>query len=72
MLWGVELVKDRHTKERASALAEKVMYECLRRGLSLKVSQGNVLQLSPPLIITPEELTHALTILEDSINEVSK
>ena len=71
LLWGVELVKDRETKEKAVQEAETVMYECLKNGLSFKVSQGNVVQLSPPLIITREQLTEALQILEKAIETAS-
>lgn len=70
LLWGVELVKDRATKEKANPAAEKVMYACLKRGLSFKVSAGNVLQLSPALTITRDELKDALRILEESISIV--
>lgn len=71
LLWGVELVNDRSTREKAIAQAEKVMYQCLRDGMSFKVSQGNVLQLSPPLTITREELTNAMQILRNAIQAVS-
>jgi 4-aminobutyrate aminotransferase len=70
LLWGIELVKDRTTKEKAIAEAEKVMYGCLKRGLSFKVSAGNVLQLSPALTISRDELTEALQILEESLTMV--
>lgn len=70
LLWGIELVKDRLTKEKANTEAEKVMYACLKRGLSFKVSAGNVLQLSPALTITRDELKDALRILEESIRIV--
>jgi len=70
LLWGIELVKDRTTKEKAIAEAEKVMYACLKRGLSFKVSAGNVLQLSPALTISREELNEALQILEESLTIV--
>ena len=72
LLWGVELVEDRLSKTRANDAAEAVMYQCLSRGLSYKVSQGNVLQLSPPLIITREELDQALDILDQSLLAVSE
>lgn len=72
MLWGIELVKDRDTKEKAFEEAEKVMYECLKRGLSFKVSSGNVLQLSPALNIKRDELNAALNILNESLSLVSK
>ena len=67
LLWGIELVKDRETKEKHNQLADKVLYKCLELGLSLKVSDGNVLCLYPPLIITPDELTEALGILEQAM-----
>ena len=47
------------------------MYACLKRGLSFKVSSGNVLQLSPALTITRKELDTALHILDESLKEVS-
>lgn len=71
LLWGVELVKDRATREKAVSEAEQVMYQCLRDGLSFKVSQGNVIQLSPPLTISREELGRALNILANAIRMVS-
>ncbi|HVM89727.1 MAG TPA: aspartate aminotransferase family protein [Puia sp.] len=67
LLWGIELVKNRSTKEKAVAEAERVMYQCLQNGLSFKVSQGNVLQLSPPLIISREELKSAIGIIDEAI-----
>jgi 4-aminobutyrate aminotransferase len=39
--------------------------------LSFKVSAGNVLQLSPPLIITRDQLKEALSIVETAIASVS-
>lgn len=71
LLWGVELVKDRQTKEKHPAFAEKVLYRCLEKGLSFKVSAGNVLSLYPPLIIRQEELVTAMDILEDAIRYVN-
>ena len=67
-MWGVELVKNRRTKEKAIAEAEEVMYECLKQGLSFKVSSGNVLQLSPALTISRKELDAALNILDKSLS----
>ncbi len=71
LLWGVELVKDRTTKEKAIAAAEQVMYACLKNGLSFKVSQGNVLQLCPPLVITEQQLQEAVDILAEALEEAS-
>ncbi|MBE4514173.1 aspartate aminotransferase family protein [Vibrio parahaemolyticus] len=72
MLWGIELVIDHESKARAYDEAEAVLYQCLNNGMSFKVSQGNVIQLSPPLIITREQLTEALAIFEEAIANVCK
>lgn len=72
MLWGIELVTDQESKARAYDEAEAVLYQCLNNGVSFKVSQGNVVQLSPPLIITREQLTEALAIFEEAIAKVCK
>ncbi|MGR2874266.1 aspartate aminotransferase family protein [Vibrio vulnificus] len=72
MLWGIELVIDHESKARAYDEAEAVLYQCLNNGVSFKVSQGNVIQLSPPLIITREQLTEALAIFEEAIAKVCK
>lgn len=72
LLWGVELVKDQQTKTKAVDEAEAVMYECLKNGLSFKVSQGNVLQLSPPLIISRDQLDEAFGILRRAIESISR
>lgn len=72
MLWGVELVTDHETKQRAFDEAEAVLYQCLNNGVSFKVSQGNVIQLSPPLVITREQLTLAMAIFDEAIAKVCK
>jgi len=72
LLWGIELVKDRNTKEKAISEAERVMYYCLELGLSFKVSQGNVLQLCPPLIITRVQLMDAFKILDLALLSLSE
>ncbi|MBY6238823.1 aspartate aminotransferase family protein [Vibrio harveyi] len=72
MLWGIELVTDHESKARAYDEAEALLYQCLNNGVSFKVSQGNVIQLSPPLIITREQLTEALAIFEEAIAKVCK
>ena len=71
LLWGIELVRDQVTKEKAIAEAEKIMYGCMRNGLSFKVSQGNVLQLSPALTISLDEIQSALSILKHEFDKNS-
>lgn len=66
-LLGIELIKDPVTKEKAIDACEQILYYCLEQGLSFKISQGNVLTLAPPLIISVKELDHALDIIERGI-----
>src|SRR5256886_4249889 len=70
LLMGIELVRDRSTLKRATEEAEQVMYASLRRGLNFKVTMGNILTLTPALIISQAELNQALDILDDCIGEV--
>lgn len=67
LLWGIDLVRNRETKERAVEEASRVMYNCLERGLSFKVSKGNVIQWAPPIIINDEELWRAVAILDEAL-----
>ncbi len=69
LLLGVELVSDRESKTPAHDAAEMVLYHALSRGLSFKISLGNVLTLTPPLIITTAEMDAALDILLDILEE---
>jgi 4-aminobutyrate aminotransferase len=54
----------------AAEAAERVLYGALERGLSFKVSDGNVLTLMPPLTVTEEELRRAVGILDSCLAEV--
>ena len=72
LLLAVELVLDGRTKERAVQATERVMYECLSRGLSFKVSNGNCIVLTPPLTISQRDLERALRILVEVLAEVTQ
>jgi len=71
LLMGIELAKGENRRTRASAAAEKVMYRALERGLSFKISMGDILTLTPPLTITQEELDAAFDILEACLADES-
>ena len=70
LLLGVELVADAETKAPAPEAADAVMYRCLDMGLNFKTTLGNVLTLTPPLIIARGDMDRALDILERAITEV--
>ena len=70
LLMGMELVKDGKSEERAMDLAEEVMYRALAKGLSFKLSMGNILTLTPPLTLTTDEMGQAVDILDTCLTEV--
>jgi 4-aminobutyrate aminotransferase len=72
LLLGIELVRDQETGAPATDEADRVMYGALARGLSFKVSAGNVLTLSPPLTITQDELDQALDVVDACLGEVER
>jgi 4-aminobutyrate aminotransferase len=69
LLLGVDL-RDPATGAPADGRADDVMYRALARGLSFKVSAGNVLTLTPPLTIGRDDLDRALDILDACLAEV--
>lgn len=71
LLIGIELVGDRATKAPAKDAAEAIMYRALDKGLSFKTTMGNVLTLTPPLVVTEAEMDRALGILDACIAEIS-
>ena len=67
---GIDLVRDRQTKERAVREAEAVMFKCMERGLAFKTIDGNMITLRPALVITRPEMDDALDILDRALEEV--
>ena len=66
LFWGVELRFDDGKK--AKDLAERIMYRALSLGLNFKVTMGNVLTLTPPIIIQREQLDDAILILQECLS----
>jgi 4-aminobutyrate aminotransferase len=72
LLMGMDLVKDRQTKEPAIDEAEQVMYGALAKGLNFKVTMGNIITLTPPLTITRQEMDKALDLLDECLTELER
>lgn len=67
---GIDLVKDRETKERAVEEADSIMYKAMERGLAFKTIEGNIITLRPALTISMEEMDQVINILDETIGEV--
>lgn len=70
LLIGVDLVKDKETKEPAPQLASKIVKSALEKGLIIGIAgrHRNILGLYPPLTINLEQAKKAIEILEPLIN----
>ena len=60
LMLGVELMTE----------GQPVVNECLKRGLLINCTQGNILRIMPPLIVTKQQINKAMFILEKSFETV--
>ena len=72
LMIGVELVKDKATREPVTALRNRVETLAFERGLIVLGCGETSLRLCPPLIVSEQEATVALDILEEAITLVEK
>ncbi len=72
LIIGIELVRDRETREPAPVDAHRVVYRCFELGLLTLYAglMGNVIELTPPLTISEEEVDEALSIFERALADV--
>jgi 4-aminobutyrate aminotransferase len=72
LMIGIEMVRDKKTKEKAIEERNAVIQGCFEKGLLILGCGENVIRFSPPLIITQREADIALTILEEVLKKVEK
>ena len=75
LMVGIELVKDKETKEPAPKETGEIIGRALKKGVFLQRPGGkfgNVLKISPPLVITEEQLDFGIQILDEVIGEVER
>jgi 4-aminobutyrate aminotransferase len=71
LMIGIELVRDRQTKERATSERDALVMAAFKRGLLVLGAGANTIRLSPPLIITRADAETAVRILNESLAETS-
>jgi 4-aminobutyrate aminotransferase len=72
LMIGIELVRDRETKERATAERDAVVKECFKRGMLVLGAGRNAVRLSPPLVLTKQQADTALEILSEALTAVEQ
>jgi len=72
LMVGVELVKDKDSKEPAKEETEEVMMRCFEKGAALVNCGVSVIRWMPPLLITEELIDSALEIFDGVLGEVEK
>jgi len=70
LMIGIELVRDKETKEKAAEERDRVIQMAFRRGLLILGAGDNVIRLSPPLTINRDQADFAMDVLEECIQAV--
>ena len=70
LMVGIELVKNKDTKEYAPKETESVMMRCFQKGVALVNCGVSVIRLMPPLTITRDLVDASLEVFEKSLSEV--
>ena len=71
LMIGIELVRDRQTKERADRERNALVQECFRRGLLVLGAGRNAIRLSPPLVLTTAQADTTIEILDAALGALS-
>jgi len=72
LMIGIELVKDKTTREPATAVRNRLETLAFERGMLVLGCGETTLRLCPPLILSEEEATVGLDILEDALTQAEK
>jgi len=70
LMLGVELVRDRTTKERAIQERDAVVNAAFKRGLLVLGAGKNSIRFSPPLVLTREQADTAVRVFGEALAEV--
>ncbi len=72
LMIGIEIVKDKQTKEQAHDERDRIVELAFERGILYLGAGHNSIRIAPPLIVTKEQADVALDVLEDCISIVEK
>jgi 4-aminobutyrate aminotransferase len=69
---GIELVRDRTTKERAVEERNALVQAMFRRGVLVLGAGKNAIRLAPPLVLTIDQANEVLRIFDEGLSEISR
>jgi 4-aminobutyrate aminotransferase len=72
LMVGVELVRDRQTKERATDERNAVVNEAFKRGMLILGAGRNAVRFSPPLVLSKAQADTAIRIFDECLTAVGK
>jgi 4-aminobutyrate aminotransferase len=72
LMIGVEIVKDKKTKEYGAAERDSIVQAAFERGILFLGCGPSTIRIAPPLIVTKEEADVAMDVLEEAIATVAK
>ncbi|MFQ5597927.1 MAG: acetyl ornithine aminotransferase family protein [Nitrospiria bacterium] len=72
LMIGIELVRDRETKEKAISERDWIVKRCYEKGLLVLGCGENVVRFMPPLTLKRKEAEKGLTIFEEVLSEVER
>ena len=72
LMIGVELVRDRQTKVRATKERDEVIMAAFNRGLLVLGAGKNAIRFSPPLVFTRQQADTAVKVFDEALTDVEK
>jgi len=72
LMIGIEFVRDRQTKERATAERDRIVDAMFARGVLVLGAGRNTIRLSPPLVLTKAQGDACLQALDAAIGDVER
>ena len=72
LMIGIEFVRDRQTKERATTERDRIVDKMFARGVLVLGAGRNTIRLSPPLVLTKAEADACLQALDGAIGDVER
>ncbi|MEM0025684.1 MAG: aminotransferase class III-fold pyridoxal phosphate-dependent enzyme, partial [Zestosphaera sp.] len=72
LMIGIELVKNRKTKEYARKELESFLTKCFKKGVAVIGAGFSAIRIAPPLVISQEIMERSMNIMEEVLKEVMR